>query len=129
VIRDTQDWLNNLQQDLFNHLPIGNKRKFQKRTFYLSASALAHIVERHYYKIPRHPGCGKFTIPLADLLGYIRDAYDQPSMPLRGTINVQRIIHADRNIGFDQAGASTHEMTIISNPTGMIITAFPGITY
>jgi hypothetical protein len=43
------------------------------------ATSLAHLLEKHYYKIARHPGCGKFTIDITNIVYWIKEAgYTQP---------------------------------------------------
>ena len=48
----TQAWLDELCHETCNSIPVLGKRKFRSGTYYLSVSALAHILERHYCKIP-----------------------------------------------------------------------------
>jgi len=127
LISDTQDWLNELQQNHFYQLPVSNKKKLFRKSFYLSASTLAHIVERHYYKIRRYPECSKFTIPLAEVLHFIKSSFEHPASPLNGTMNVQRVMDAGKTIGYDQSGQATSQLTVISDQGGKIVTAFPGI--
>src|SRR5260221_10240015 len=75
LISDTQKWLDEIQQEIIFQLPIGNRKKLFRRTFYITAASLAHILERHYYKIPRYPTVSKFTIPIIEILSYLRDAF------------------------------------------------------
>src|SRR5690348_8945339 len=82
LISDTQIWLDELQAKLIYQLPVKNKKKLLRKSHYLSASALAHILERHYFKIPRYPNAGKFTIPVASIVSYLRDAATQTTMPM-----------------------------------------------
>lgn len=44
-----------LCKETCNSIPVLCKRKFLSKTYYISISALAHIIERHYYKIPATP--------------------------------------------------------------------------
>jgi len=55
LLADTQTWLQQLQEGLIWQLPVKNRKKLLRQGWYLSAKALAHILERHYYKAPRHP--------------------------------------------------------------------------
>lgn len=126
LISDTQSWLNEIQKGMIFQLPIQGRKKLLKKTFYLSISALAHIIERHYYKINRFPASGKFTIPITDILSYIRDSYDAPATKINGSLNFQRVITTDRIIGFDKNGIHINFMTIVTDSGGNIITAFPG---
>src|SRR5688572_3729140 len=79
VISDTQTWLNELQKEVFFLIPINDKKKLFRKTFYLTATALAHIIERHYYKVQRYPNAGKFAIPVIDILALLRNAFHQPT--------------------------------------------------
>lgn len=126
LISDTEAWLNEVQKELIYRLPIEGKKKLHRKTFYLTASSLAHILERHYFKIQRHPNTGKFTIPVTDILSHIRDAFSQPTIPVSGSLNVQRVMDTHTTIGFDQSGQYTSVLTVISDTRGHIITAFPG---
>src|SRR6266700_1787598 len=90
LLNDTQTWLNELINTAFLHIPVTDKRKLSRKTYYITVSALAHILERHYFKIQRHPGAGKFTIPITDILSYLRDAFHEPTASVTGTLNVQR---------------------------------------
>src|SRR6185295_17031631 len=90
LLSDTQVWLDDMAKEFFLRLPLQDKKKFFRKTYYLTISSLAHIVERHYYKINRYPQAGKFHIPLTDLLNYIREAATLPATPVRGCLNFER---------------------------------------
>jgi hypothetical protein len=126
VISDTEQWLDDLSYRLFRCLPVPDKKKLFRRTYYLTAGALAHIIERHYYKIPRHPGAGKFTIPLADILHHLRGGSSLPVEPVSGSLHSKRVVEAPDTIGIDKDGLPTCLITILTDAGGQIITAFPG---
>ena len=126
LLSDTQTWLNEIISSAFLQLPVTDKKKLFRKTYYITVSALAHILERHYYKIQRHPGAGKFTMPVTDILSYLRDAFHQPVSPVAGALNSQRIIDTERMVGFDKNGQPTEIITIITDSGGRILTAFPG---
>ncbi|MFC0772559.1 hypothetical protein [Terrimonas alba] len=126
LLADTQQWLDDMSKEMFIHLPLGDKKKFLRKNYYLSISALAHIIERHYYKIPRYPNTGKFHIPLTEILHHIREAHALHANPVNGSLNFQRIINTGQPIGFDKAGQPTTIITILTDGGGKIITAFPG---
>ncbi len=127
LLADTSTWLEELQKSTFNQLSIPGKKKLFRQTYYLSASALAHIIERHYYKINRHPQTGKFHIELLEILALIREAQTQAIHPVPGCNNFQRILHTQNPVGFDQNGQPVSTITILTDLGGNIITAFPGI--
>ncbi|HEX5155399.1 MAG TPA: hypothetical protein VFW07_28350 [Parafilimonas sp.] len=126
LISDTQTWLDEMQARLMHQLPVKNRKKLLRKAHYLTATALAHILERHYYKIHRYPNTGKFTISIAAIVCCIRDAIDQPAAPVPNSGNLQRIADTGQHIGFDQYGRTTNIITVLSDAGGKIITAFPG---
>ena len=123
---DTSKWIDEQQRLLFQLAPVEGTKKLHRKTFYLTAAAFAHIIERHYYKIQRHPCTAKFTIPVVDILACLRDSSSLATESLKGTINLQRILDTNRIIGYDRSGHNTSVITVITDPGGRIITAFPG---
>jgi hypothetical protein len=126
TLADTQAWLDELCHETYNSIPVLCKRKFRSSTYYLSVTALAHILERHYYKIPRHPDAGKFHITLIEILHYIKEAQPMPLTPVAGKATFQRTLQTNQHIGFDRNGLPATHITVITNASGNIITAFPG---
>lgn len=126
LISDIQEWLNDAEHRHFKNIPFKEIKQLRKQTYRLSATAFAHILERHYHRIQRHPAAGKFTIPMVEILNLLREAYQQPAEQIAGTLNLQRIIAADHCIGIDRNHSPTKKITIITNAGGNIITAFPG---
>jgi hypothetical protein len=126
TLADTQAWLDELCNETYNSIPVLCKRKFRSSTYYLSVTALAHILERHYYKIPRHPDAGKFHITLIEILHYIKEAQPMPLTPVAGKATFQRTLQTNQHIGFDRNGLPATHITVITNASGNIITAFPG---
>lgn len=127
LIADTQQWVDDLAKEMLAILPVKQIRKLRSKQYYLSITALAHIVERHYYKIPRYPNTGKFHLTLADILHYIREAEAAPAHPIPGSLTLQRVINTNLPIGFDHTGQPTTLITILTDAGGKIITAFPGM--
>ncbi len=127
TLADTQAWLDELCHETYNSIPVLCKRKFRSGTYYLSVSALAHILERHYYKIPRHPDAGKFHIALIEILHFIKEAQHMPVTPVPGKTTFQRTLQTNQQIGFDGNGLPATHITIITNAGGNIITAFHGL--
>ena len=125
LLSDTQEWLNDINSALFRQLPISKKR-FISKDYYLTVTTLAHILERHYYKINRYPHAGKFNIPVTDILNYIREGYAIPPVAIHGN-NMQRIVEAPAPIGHDKDGRQTNIITILTDAGGKIITAYPGL--
>lgn len=126
LISDTQDWLNNLAYGAMLQIPIRDRRQLFRKTYYLSATALTHIVERHYYKIMRYPATSKFTIPLTEILSHLREACNAPIIPVPGSMNFQRTIDTGNIIGFDRDNLPSSFITIVTDGGGRIATAFPG---
>jgi hypothetical protein len=105
--------------------PEGSEILFRK-SYYISVTALAHMLERHYYTIPRHPAASKFTVPLIELLSYLRDASTEPASPIPGTLHFKRTLMLDKTIGIDLDHVPTCLLTILTDAGGRIVTAFPG---
>ncbi|MCH5689821.1 hypothetical protein LWM68_39705 [Niabella sp. W65] len=74
LIADTEQWLQQLHKDTFYQLPLKQHKKLLRNNWYLSASVLAHILERHYAPMARHPGAGKFTIGVERIVAIIKAA-------------------------------------------------------
>ena len=113
-----------MAKEILRRVPVSKKR-FIRKEYYLSAQALAHIIERHYYKINRYPNAGKFHIPVTEILNLIRDAHALPVTKAPGSGNFQRSLQADKIIGYDKNGNPTNTITILTDAGGRIITAFP----
>ena len=125
LLSDTQQWLTQMSHDLFTQMP--NTSRLKQKTYYLSVTTFAHIIERHYYRIERHPGTGKFSIPIHDIIHHIREAKEEQPHPLHGTLNFQRTKNTGTIIGHERTGTPTSIITVITCPAGNIITAFPGL--
>lgn len=126
LISDTDKWLRQTEANHFYQLPLKHHKKLLRKSWYLSAAALAHIIERHYYKIARHPSTGKFTIDISSIAAYVRDAFHQEAFAVPQSCNVQRVLDTESVIGYDGSGNSVTVITVISDNSGNIITAFPG---
>jgi len=125
LLSDTQVWINELSVSAIMQLPVRGKKKFLRKTYYLTICSLAHILERHYYKIPRYPATAKFTIPIVEILTYIRTAFNQLQSPVAGSTNTLRIIQTDRVIGFNRNQLPSKTIEIITDGGGKILTAYP----
>lgn len=126
LLADTQCWLQQLQEQLIWQLPVKNRRKLLRKSWYLSAKALAHILERHYYKVAGHPFTGKFTISIPQIVAGIRNAGRQPPEAVPCSTHLQRVWDAGTPVGYDPAGNTVTTITVIATITGEIMTAFPG---
>ncbi|MFC0774282.1 hypothetical protein [Terrimonas alba] len=126
LMADTQVWVDDMVKEILRQLPLPDKKKLLRKNYYLCITSLAHILERHYYKIPRYPHTGKFHIPVAEILHHIREAHSLPVTPVNGSSNFQRVIRTEQPIGFDKNGQPASLITILTDAGGKIITAFPG---
>jgi hypothetical protein len=126
LLNDTQHWLDDLVKNTVMQVPVTDRKKLFRKTYYITIGALTHILERHYYKILRYPQAGKFTIPIPAILSYLREASQKATASVPGTLNFQRQIQAEEIIGFDFKQTPTNIITIITDSGGRIITAFPG---
>lgn len=125
LLADTQQWLTTMSHDLLAQLP--NSSRLKQKSYYLSIAAFAHIIERHYYRIERHPGTGKFSVPLHDIIQHIKEAKEETTQPVHGTLNYYRTKDTGTIIGHERNGTPTSLITVITCPAGNIITAFPGV--
>jgi hypothetical protein len=127
LISDTCSWVEELERKVMNQLPVANKEKLFRKTFYLSATALAHILGKHYYKMSRHPGCSKFTIDVPCIVQYIRDTSQTEPLPIAGSLNFKRCLDTHNVIGYTRNGEPATFITVITDGAGDICTAFPGL--
>ena len=127
LLADTQSWLQQMQEGLIWQLPVRHRKKLLRKGSYLSSKALAHILERHYYKVPRHPLTGKFTIPIPQIVACIRDACQQPPQEVPCSPHLQRVLDTGTPLGHDTSGNTVTTITVITSTGGEIITAFPGV--
>lgn len=125
LLADTQTWLQQLQEGLIHQLPVKNHKKLLRKSWYLSVKALAHILERHYHKVARHPLAGKFTIPIPAIVAAIKDVYQQPAQQLGQSGHWQRVRDMGCTIGYNSRGQPVSTITVITDAAGEIITAFP----
>lgn len=126
LLADTQTWLDDMAKEAFGKLPVPGKKRFIRKTYFLSVQVMAHIIERHYYKINRYPNAGKFHVSLIEILHLIREAFSSPVIPAPGCYNFERTYQAEKSIGFDKYGQPTNVITVLTDAGGRIITAFPG---
>ena len=124
LISDTQAWIREMERDVLNEVRVPGR--LLKNTYYLSASSLTHILERHYYKISRYPNCGKFTVDIPTIVHWIREAFPCEQSPIPGSLNFKRCMDTKVEIGFDKEGKATTFITVVTEPAGEIKTAFPG---
>jgi len=129
LLSDTQDWLNELANGAVMQVPMKNRKRLLRKTYYLTVSSLAHILERHFYKIPRHPETGKFTISVPEILSYLRDISAEPGTSIAGSLNFRRTVNVGKIVGFDQDQLPTAFITVLTDSGGRILTAFPGIHF
>jgi hypothetical protein len=126
TLADIQQWISDLSSAALSQVPHMGKKKLQKLDYYLSPAALVHILERHYYKIPRHPGAGKFCIPIDAILDYITQAKNSPQHKAQNHSGSYRLLECNTVIGFDKHGTNTTLLTVFTDVKGNILTAFPG---
>jgi hypothetical protein len=90
----------------------------------IAQSALQHITDRHTAGGASNAGKSVFNAGWQSLIG---DAvYYVPVAQSGG--NMQRVIDAGRPIGIDRAtGKPTNTYTVITTPSGKLVTAFPGL--
>jgi hypothetical protein len=126
LLSDTQDWLTEMVMGAVMQVPMKQRKNLFRRGYYITVAALAHILERHYHKVHRHPDTSKFTIPLPEILSYLRDMAKEPGTPIAGSIDFRRTANLHKVIGYDRNHVSTTFITILTDNGGRIKTAFPG---
>ncbi|MFC0771392.1 hypothetical protein [Terrimonas alba] len=124
LLSDTQAWIDDLSKQAFGQLPVPDKKKFLQKNYYLGIRALAHILERHYYKIPCYPNAGKFHIPLTEIFHHIREAHSLPVTPVSGCLNFQRAIKTEQPVGFDKNGQPTTSLQSLLTPAAKSLPHF-----
>jgi hypothetical protein len=129
LLSDTQDWLNELANGALMQVPMKNRKRLLRKTYYLPLSSLAHILERHHFKIPRHPGTSKFTIPVPEILSFLRDISEEPGTPVAGSLDFKRTVNVSKIVGFDRDQLPTTYISVLTDSGGRILTAFPGIHF
>ncbi|RYD81434.1 MAG: hypothetical protein EOP53_06400 [Sphingobacteriales bacterium] len=125
LLADTQGWLNEMGSQVIHSIQTAAKKLFSNKTYRLSVTAFAHIIERHYYKTLRHPGTGKFDVSLSEILQLIKDAATIDPQPMKGSVYFKRSLALSTAIGINKNGESSHTLTVISDEAGNIITAYP----
>lgn len=105
-------------------IPGDRQTHYFPSSYYLTAVALSHILDRHYYKVPRYPEKSKFTIPVPEIVRYIRMAFQVPSEPMIG-LQRQRIMPTGVTIGKTHDGRACQSIVIVSDVYGYIRTAYP----
>lgn len=100
------------------------KTRYFPASYYLSAYGLSHILDRHYYKIDRYHDKAKFTIPVAEIVKFIRLGSSLPAEEITGK-SERRILHVGRIIGVSATGMPCKNITIITDAYGNIRTAYP----
>lgn len=126
LLNDTQIWINEMVSDAIRQVPMKDRKRLFRRTYFMNIAALTHILERHYYKIPRHPATSKFTIPVTEILTHLRNASTEAAQPVPGSLTLQRVIDTGTVIGFDPNRVPTTHITVLTDSGGRILTAFPG---
>jgi hypothetical protein len=126
LLADTQSWLNELCGQTLAGLHPPAKKLLAAKTYRLTIGGLAHILERHYYKTLRHPGTGKFRISLPQIIDLLKLAGSEPPGQMTGTLNQVRVLNCEESIGTDKEGNDCRRLTVITDPGGCILTAFPG---
>ena len=82
-------------------LPSADKSKLYRKAYYLPLTSLEHVLEKHYYKIVRHPGCGKFTIDIANIVYWIKEAFHTEPQGNSGSLNFRRCMDTGTVIGYN----------------------------
>lgn len=125
LLSDMQYWLNELVTHCVHSLHPPGVKLLTGRNYRMSITVFAHIIERHYYKTMRHPGTGKFDIPLGQVLDYIKEAGLSEPVEMKGNTNFKRSLPLKHPIGITRKGDAAYTLVVITDSTGNIVTAFP----
>ncbi len=126
LLADIKQWVTTIEKDITMQLPMQGKKTIFKNKNGITVEALAHILERHYSKILRHPEKGKFTIDIPAICSHIKTAFlQQPeAVPATGGLSYQ--YDTGETIGYDRNNNPSSIITVITNQHGELKTAFPG---
>lgn len=103
-------------------IPIGG---WEKSTIKIGFQGLKHVMERHVAGGVVDAGKSMFTSS-TDMLNLVKRAESAPGY-LAGNGNYVRIANAGRSVGIDRTtGKSTSVYTVVTDPLGNLITAYPG---
>ena len=125
LLSDTQTWLNEMSAQAVQALHPPAMKLMHGKSYRLPVTAFAHIIERHYYKTLRHPGTGKFTLPVPAILDLLKEMATVEAEPMKGNINSRRSLQLSYELGICKNGDPAFRITVITDPTGAIITAYP----
>lgn len=105
-------------------LPIGPGA--EEESINITERALQHILEGHLEGGMESAGNSLFTVGKEEIVQLIKDAGSVSPVEQTGG-NFERVINAGRTIGVDRStGAPTSVYTVITSPSGNLVTAFPG---
>ncbi|MFT3980465.1 MAG: hypothetical protein QM687_08350 [Ferruginibacter sp.] len=125
LLADVQGWLNELSVQAVERLHPPGKKLLTGKQYHLPLSALAHILERHYHVTMRHPGTGKFLIPVSDILDKLKEAAIVKSTPMSGTLLQQRLLECDYPVGINREGDTSWTIMVITDHSDAVVTAYP----
>lgn len=125
LLSDTQTWLNEMSAQAVQALHPPAMKLLHGKSYRLPITAFAHIIERHYYKTLRHPGTGKFTLPPAAILDLVKEMASVEPEPMKSNTNSRRSMQFPYQLGICKNGDPAFCITVITDPTGEIITAYP----
>lgn len=127
LLADTQQWINDICMQTISSIHPPAKKILKGKQYRLSVTGLAHIIERHWYKVLRHPGTGKFQLDIPGMLDLLRQAAAAPEQAMPGCLNQVRVLEHTEPVGIDRNGQPCRCITVITDQYGVIITAFPGL--
>jgi RHS repeat-associated protein len=92
----------------------------------ITEEGMEHVLERHTADGAKSAGKSLFKGSEREIKSLIKKA-GSTAPSKQGNGNLARVVDAGRTIGVDRAtGASTSTYTVISKPSGDLVTAFPG---
>ena len=99
---------------------------FGSETINVTEDGLEHVLERHTLNGAKNAGKSVFNGSKGEVKALIQRASSVKGTP-QASGNLERVVDAGRTIGTDRAtNAPTSVYTVITKPSGDLVTAFPG---
>ena len=125
LLYDMEVWLKEQSAALLISISPRAGKLIKGSSYRLGLKGIAHILERHYHKTLRHPGTGKFTIPLTELLDLLKETSQSTPHSVNGTLQHRWVLVCDKVVGITNLGENSNTIVVITDRDGFIVTAFP----
>lgn len=106
-------------------IPGNLRTKYFPSSYCLTGYGLAHILDKHFYKVNRFPDASKFTIPITEIVRLIRLGFLRGEKESTKTGGTMRVLEVGKVIGVCKDGCLTRKMAIVTDGNGQIRSAYP----